>query len=69
MIGTPHKVPRADHLWREGPCKIKLAHYLAEHILVSKEEIIEHAGHVVNEENPQRLAWILDEFFDYKFVG
>lgn len=48
---------------------MKSAHYLAEHIMGAKEEIIEHAGHVVNEENPQRLAWILDEFFDYNFVG
>ena len=48
---------------------MKSAHYLAEHIMGAKEEIIEHAGHVVNEENPQRLARILDEFFDCNFGG
>lgn len=48
---------------------MKSAHYLAEHIKGAKEEIIENAGHVVNEEKPQMLARILDEFWGHNLEG
>lgn len=42
---------------------IKSAYYLSENIKNTKLKIIENTGHVVNEENPQSLAKILDEHY------
>lgn len=43
---------------------LKSAHYFSENIKNAKEEILENTGHVVNEEKPELLAKILDEFYE-----
>lgn len=40
----------------------KDAYYLSEHIKMAELKIMENTGHIVNEENPEELAEIVDEF-------
>ena len=42
---------------------LKSAHYLAQHIPGAELHLIEHTGHVVNEENPKALAERLNAFY------
>lgn len=42
---------------------IRSAHYLKENINNAELIIIEDVGHIVNEENPQKLASILDQYY------
>ena len=42
---------------------IKSAHYLAENINNAKLEIMKNTGHIINEENPEELAKLLNEFW------
>ncbi len=42
---------------------IKSAHYLAENIKNAKLEIIKNAGHIINEEKPEELSELLNEFW------
>lgn len=42
---------------------IKSAYYLSENIKKAKLKIIENTGHVVNEEKPQILAKVLEQFY------
>ena len=42
---------------------IKSAHYFAEHIKNATLKIMEHTGHVVNEENPKALARELETYY------
>lgn len=42
---------------------IKSAYYLSENIKNAKLKIIENTGHVVNEEKPQILAKVLEQFY------
>ena len=42
---------------------LKSAHYLAQHIPGAESHLIEHTGHVVNEENPKALAERLNAFY------
>ncbi|WP_322198861.1 alpha/beta fold hydrolase [Acutalibacter intestini] len=44
----------------------KAAEYLGKHIENAALKIIERTGHVVNEENPEALAGILNEFYGEK---
>ena len=42
---------------------IKSADYLSQNIRSAELKIIENTGHVVNEENPETLADILNEYY------
>mgnify|MGYP001625443447 FL=1 len=42
---------------------IKSAYYIAENIKNAKLEIMKNTGHIVNEENPEELARLLNEFW------
>ena len=42
---------------------MKSAYYLAQNIKNAELKIIENVGHVVNEEAPEVLAKILDEYY------
>ena len=42
---------------------IKSAYYLSENIKKAKLKIIKNTGHVVNEEKPQILAKVLEQFY------
>ena len=42
----------------------KSAHYFRKNIPNAELKMIEDAGHVVNEENPQALAQALNEFYN-----
>lgn len=57
------KCPSLVICGQKDSANIKSAHYLAENIENAREKVIENTGHVVNEENPEILAKILDEFY------
>lgn len=57
------KCPTLIICGKKDSANIKSAYYFAENIKDAKIEIIENAGHVVNEENPKALAKILNEFY------
>lgn len=42
---------------------LKSAHFLARHIPNAELQVLEHTGHVVNEENPKTLAERLNQFY------
>lgn len=56
------KCPALIICGQKDRANMKSAHYLSENIKNAREIIIENTGHVVNEENPEALAKILDEF-------
>ena len=43
---------------------LKSAYYFKEHIKSAKLIIVEGAGHVLNEEVPERLAGVINGFFE-----
>lgn len=43
---------------------LKSAYYLSEHIQNSELKIIKNTGHVVNEENPEGLSGILNDYYN-----
>lgn len=49
---------------KKDSANIKSAYYLHEQIDHAQLQIIEDTGHVVNEEKPQVLANVLDEYYD-----
>ncbi len=48
---------------QKDSANMKSALYFQENMKQAKLEIIENAGHVVNEENPRRLAEVLDTYY------
>ncbi len=42
---------------------LKAAHYLSQHIAKANLQILANTGHVISEENPQKLAAILDAHY------
>ena len=42
---------------------LKSAHFLAQHIQRAELQVLDHTGHVVNEENPKVLAERLNAFY------
>ena len=44
---------------------IKSARYLSQSIQRAQLEILEHTGHIVNEENPKGLAERLNKFYSF----
>ncbi len=48
---------------KKDRANLKSAYYLHQHIKTSDLNIMEHTGHVVNEENPKLLAQILNEYY------
>lgn len=51
----------APPLWN---IHLKSAYYLKEHIKNAKLIIVEGAGHVLNEEVPEKVAGIIESFVD-----
>ena len=48
----------------KGRANIKSARYFSEHIPSSELKIFDKAGHIINEEEPERLAMELIRFYD-----
>ena len=48
---------------KKDRANIKSAYYLSQNIKSAKLKIIEHTGHIANEENPKALAEILNEYY------
>lgn len=48
---------------KKDGANLKSAYYFRENIPNAKLEIMENTGHVVNEERPQMLARILNEYY------
>ena len=57
------KCPTLIVCGEKDSANIKSAYYLSENIKNAKLKIIENTGHVVNEEKPQILAKILEQFY------
>ncbi len=57
------KCPTLILCGKKDSANIKSAYYLSQNIRSAELKIIEHAGHVVNEENPKALAEILNEYY------
>lgn len=57
------KCPTLVICGKKDSANLKSAYYLAENIKKAQLEIIENVGHIVNEEDPQTLAKILDNYF------
>ncbi|WP_310603972.1 alpha/beta fold hydrolase [Anaerosporobacter sp.] len=57
------KCPTLIICGKKDNANIKSAYYLSENIKNAELSIIENAGHVVNEENPEALAKILDDYY------
>ena len=49
---------------KKDSVNIKSAYYLSKNINSAKIKIIENAGHVINEENPKKLAVELEEYYN-----
>ena len=58
------KCPTLVICGKKDSANIKSAYYFKENIQNVKLEIIENAGHIVNEENPKLLAKILSEYYN-----
>lgn len=58
------KCPALIVCGKKDSANIKPARYLAQNIRGAELEIVEKTGHVVNEENPQALARLLDGFYN-----
>ena len=61
LIGTPHKIPKAAFGIQN--LIFRSAQYLSQNIPGAELQLIEHTGHVVNEENPKALAERLNKFY------
>lgn len=48
---------------KKDSANIKSAYFLSQNIKGAELKIIENTGHVVNEENPETLANILNEYY------
>lgn len=48
---------------KKDRANLRPAQYLSAHIKGARSEILEHTGHVVNEEAPEKLARILDGYY------
>lgn len=57
------KCPTLIICGKKDNANIKSAYYLAQNIKNAELKIIENVGHVVNEEAPETLAKILDEYY------
>jgi possible acyl-coA thioester hydrolase len=57
------KCPTLTVCGEKDSANIKSAYYLSENIKNAKLKIIENTGHVVNEEKPQILAKVLEQFY------
>ncbi len=57
------KCPTLIICGEKDSANIKSAYYLAKNINNADLQIIENTGHVVNEENPKKLADILNKFY------
>lgn len=57
------KCPTLTVSGEKDSANIKSAYYLSENIKNAKLKIIENTGHVVNEEKPQILAKVLEQFY------
>ena len=57
------KCPTLIVCGEKDSANIKSAYYLSENIKKAKLKIIENTGHVVNEEKPQILAKVLEQFY------
>ena len=57
------KCPALIICGKKDSANMKSAYYLAQNIKNAELKIIENAGHVVNEEAPEALAKILDEYY------
>ena len=57
------KCPTLIVCGEKDSANIKSAYYLSENIKNAKFKIIENTGHVVNEEKPQILAKVLEQFY------
>ena len=57
------KCPTLILCGEKDSANIKSAYYLSENIKNAKLKIIENTGHVVNEEKPQILAKVLEQFY------
>lgn len=57
------KCPTLILCGKKDSANIKSAYYLSQNIRSAELKIIEHTGHVVNEENPKALAEILNEYY------
>lgn len=57
------KCPTLIVCGKKDSANIKSAYYLSENIKNAKLKMVENTGHIVNEENPEMLAKILDEFY------
>lgn len=61
------KCPALIICGKNDNANIKSAYYLSQNIKNTTLKIIEKTGHVVNEENPQALAKVLDEYYLREF--
>ena len=57
------KCPTLIICGEKDSANMKSAYYLAENIKNAKLEIMENTGHIVNEENPEELTKLLNEFW------
>lgn len=57
------KCPTLILCGKRDSANIKSADYLSQNIRSAELKIIENTGHVVNEENPETLADILNEYY------
>lgn len=57
------KCPTLIVCGEKDSANIKSSYYLSENIKNAKLKIIENTGHVVNEEKPQILAKVLEQFY------
>ena len=57
------KCPTLIICGEKDSANLKSAYYLAENIKNAKLEIMKNTGHIVNEENPEELARLLNEFW------
>ena len=63
------KCPTLIVCGEKDSANIKSAYYLSENIKNAKLKIIENTGHVVNEEKPQILAKVLEQFYKNLFIA
>ena len=57
------KCPTLIICGEKDSANMKSAYYIAENIKNAKLEIMKNTGHIVNEENPEELARLLNEFW------
>ena len=57
------KCPTLILCGKKDSANMKSANYLSQNIKNSELKVIENTGHVVNEESPQILARILQEYY------